>query len=83
MQKEGLEHEFTAVFVLSIDGHIATSSKDRTGLFDDQYFKSDIQTGRLLKNCLDGNEDMPITSATPSQHFQMPRQRATPMRGAQ
>ena len=34
VQRDGMEYEFTAVFDLSIDGHIATASKDRTTLFD-------------------------------------------------
>ena len=37
VQREGLDYEFTVVLDLSIDSHIATSTKDRTGIFDGQY----------------------------------------------
>lgn len=34
-QRDGLEYEFTAVLDLSVDGHFAVASKDRTRLFRD------------------------------------------------
>jgi len=33
-QRDGLDYEFTVVFDLAIPSHIATASKDRSGLFD-------------------------------------------------
>ena len=57
IQREGLEYEFTTVFDLSIE-HTATASKDRTGIFDGQYFKPDITTGHKLLawlNCDNGS----------------------------
>jgi hypothetical protein len=68
IQREGIEYEFTTVFDLSIE-HVATSSKDRTGIFDGQYFKPDVTTGsKLLSwlNCDNNNsttkgEVKPIT----------------------
>ncbi len=47
IQRDGMEYEFTAVFDLSLD-HIVSVSKDRTGIFDGQYFKPDVMTGRKL-----------------------------------
>ena len=49
VQREGMEYEFTVM--LDIDmGHIASASKDRTSLFDGQFFKIDQGTGaRLLE----------------------------------
>ena len=44
-QRDGLEYEFTVVFDLSIDGHVATATKDRTSLFDGNYFTPDVGTG--------------------------------------
>lgn len=38
-QREGMEYELTLVLDLALDGHIATSSKDRTSLFDGRHFK--------------------------------------------
>lgn len=52
VQREGLEYEFTVVLDLSIDGHIATGSKDRTGLFDGQHFVPDEGTGEMLRSWL-------------------------------
>jgi len=53
VQRDGIEYEFTVVLDLSIDGHVATSTKDRTGLFDGRYFTPSIGTGMSLANWLD------------------------------
>jgi hypothetical protein len=47
-QREGMEYEFTLVLDLSLDGHIATASKDRTSLFDGRHFKPTAGTGEEL-----------------------------------
>ncbi|WP_052507471.1 AAA family ATPase [Desulfonatronovibrio magnus] len=54
VQRDGLEYEFTAVLELSVDGHIATATKDRTSLFDGSYFTPGIDTGETLKSWLNG-----------------------------
>jgi hypothetical protein len=54
VQREGLEFEFTCVLKLSVDGHIASASKDRTSLFDNQYFVPGIETGKNLLDWLSG-----------------------------
>jgi hypothetical protein len=47
VQREGMEYEFTVM--LDIDSkHVASASKDRTGLFDDVYFKLTTDTGKKL-----------------------------------
>lgn len=57
-QREGMEYEFTCVLDLSVDGHYATSSKDRTSLFDGKYFIPSKETGEMLLAWLsDGKED--------------------------
>ena len=48
IQREGLEYEFTVVMDLSIEGHVATASKDRTGLFDGIRLTLDAKAGRSL-----------------------------------
>jgi len=48
VQREGLDYEFTVVLDLSIDSHIATSTKDRTGIFDGQYIIPTEETGKRL-----------------------------------
>lgn len=54
VQRDGLEYEFTTVFELSVDGHIATATKDRTGLFDGSYFTPGKETGEKLITWLSG-----------------------------
>ena len=57
VQREGLEYEFTVVLDLSIDGHTATSTKDRTRLFDGKYFTPTEETGRQLLSWLTTGAD--------------------------
>jgi len=56
-QREGMEYEFTLVLDLAIDGHIATSSKDRTSLFDGRHFKPTAETGEELAAWLGTGRD--------------------------
>lgn len=51
IQRDGMEYEFTMFLDLSAE-HIATASKDRTTLFDGQYFKPDNSTGQKLLSWL-------------------------------
>lgn len=52
VQREGMEYEFTVM--LDIDmSHVASSSKDRTRLFDGQLFKIDRKHGELLRQWLE------------------------------
>jgi hypothetical protein len=57
VQRDGLEYEFTVVLDLSVDGHIATSTKDRTGLFDGNYITPGEETGRQLLAWLNSGAD--------------------------
>ncbi len=59
VQREGMEYEFTVVLDLSVDGHIATSSKDRTGLFDGQFMKPSVETGKMVLDWLESGADLP------------------------
>lgn len=54
VQREGMDYEFTVVFDLSVDGHFATTSKDRTSLFDGETFVPSCETGEKLTQWLDG-----------------------------
>ncbi|MBB1074511.1 AAA family ATPase [Rhodoferax sp. 4810] len=53
IQRDGMEYEFTTVFDLAIEQHLATASKDRTGIFDGQHFVPSVETGFLLRNWLE------------------------------
>lgn len=57
VQRDGLEYEFTTVIELSVDGHIASASKDRTSLLDGQYFVPSVKTGEALRAWLNGNNN--------------------------
>ncbi|MBQ3455675.1 MAG: AAA family ATPase [Synergistaceae bacterium] len=52
VQRDGMEYEFGTVFDLAPE-HTASVSKDRTGLFDGQYFTISAETGRILRKWLD------------------------------
>lgn len=53
VQREGMDYEFTLVFDIDT-AHIATASKDRTSLFTGKSFQPSIETGRQLKQWLEG-----------------------------
>jgi hypothetical protein len=64
-QRDGIEYEFTTVLDISLDGHIASASKDRTGLFDTprRITKDD---GKRFLDWLNAGEDAPsIIDAQP------------------
>ena len=72
IQREGMEYEFTCVLDLSVAQHVASSSKDRTGLFDGQFFVPSIETGQKLVGWLNSGEvpkqeAPPTTTATDKQ----------------
>lgn len=76
IQREGIEYEFTTVFDLSAE-HIATTSKDRTGIFDGQYFKPDASIGNKLLswlNCANklGTAKSEVKPATPPEAEEVP-----------
>ena len=65
IQRDGMEYEFTVFFDVSIE-HIASSSKDRTSLFDGKYFKPTPETGQTLLGWLNsGTEPAPPAAAAP------------------
>lgn len=62
-QREGMEYEFTVVLDLSLDGHVATASKDRTSLFDGRHFVPGAATGQELREWLDtGNDPVEVSA---------------------
>jgi len=72
IQRDGMEYEFTAVFDLNLE-HVVSISKDRTGIFDGQYFKPDVITGRKLLtwlNCDNNIGSKVNTEITPTPQLQ-------------
>lgn len=52
VQREGIEYEFTTMLDVELESHMATASKDRTGLFMDKQTRLDEETGRRLAEWL-------------------------------
>lgn len=82
IQRDGIEYEFTVVFDLSID-HVATVNKDRTRLFDGQYFVPTPDVGKTLKQWLDAGEPAPAPQPVPVAAAQSAPQPATPQQAPQ
>lgn len=57
VQRDGMEYEFTVVLDVNLDGHIATSSKDRTRLFDGRHVTLNADVGEQLAEWLDSGID--------------------------
>lgn len=69
VQREGMEYEFTVMLDVDMN-HIASASKDRTGLFDGQFFKIAENTGALLLEWLEtGIEPPRFDDAAIEQHL--------------
>lgn len=64
IQRDGIEYEFTTVFDLS-QNHTATVSKDRTNMFDGQYFTPSAECGKALLHWLTVGESPALTASQP------------------
>lgn len=62
VQRDGMEYEFTVMLDIDMK-HVASASKDRTTLFDEQYFKIDQEHGRILKDWLESGSEGPNVTA--------------------
>lgn len=62
-QRDGVEYEFTTVLDLIHDGHYATASKDRTGLFVGDPKRLSEETGVALREWLEHGEEVAPTAA--------------------
>jgi len=56
VQREGMDYEFTLVFDIEQERHIATSGKDRTEIFDGFFGKLAEEHGRSIREWLDSGE---------------------------
>lgn len=65
VQREGMEYEFTVMLDVDMN-HIASASKDRTSLFDGQFFKITAQTGDTLMQWLDMGVAPPTIEPMPA-----------------
>ena len=63
-QRKGMEYEFTTFFDISAE-HQAYGSKDRTSMFDQEYFKITPDTGKKMMAWLQGGTaNKPVVVAT-------------------
>jgi hypothetical protein len=74
--RDGLEYEFTTVLDLVHDGHYATVSKDRTGIFSGDPKPISVETGRRLAAWLAGAEAAPQPEPAPAPAPAVARARA-------
>lgn len=56
-QRDGFEYEFTVVLDITHDGHFATASKDRTGLFAGDPQPITTKTGAALREWLESGAE--------------------------
>lgn len=63
VQREGIEYEFTAMLDIELESHMATSSKDRTQLFDGRSTLLDEACGRRLAEWLMSGEAIQLMEA--------------------
>lgn len=61
VQREGMEYEFTVMLDVDMN-HVASASKDRTSLFDGQFFKITRETGETLLQWLESGSEPPKTN---------------------
>ena len=71
IQRDGMEYEFTSFLDISLE-HVASSSKDRTGIFDGKYVKLSADTGKQLLKWLNAE-----TVADPPKEEKTPEKEAT------
>ena len=63
IMRDGVEYEFTCAFNID-SSHVASTSKDRSGLFDGQYFTITPDDGKkLCKWIMEDNGETPAKSA--------------------
>jgi hypothetical protein len=65
-QRDGFEYEFTVVLDIVHDGHFATASKDRTGLFTGDPQPITEQTGVKLREWLESGAEPPAAPPAPA-----------------
>lgn len=61
VQRDGMDYEFTTVFDIDLT-HTAHASKDRTGIFDGQWFPIGEETGKKMLDWINsGSDEAPKT----------------------
>jgi hypothetical protein len=63
VQREGIDYEFTVVFDMNQNGHVASASKDRTSIFDGKPHIPTEKTGTALASWLSGGDEAQTSRA--------------------
>lgn len=58
IQRDGIEYEFTLMFDIGIERHMATATKDRTGMFKDWCDIITPQAGAMIKAWANGGAEI-------------------------
>ncbi|MFP4284149.1 MAG: ATP-binding protein [Desulfovermiculus sp.] len=77
VQRDGMEYEFTLVMDIENEKHMTNASKDRTRLFDGQYFVITEETGKALQKWLETGKKAQAPSREKSEQVQEGPRRAT------
>lgn len=65
-QRDGIDYEFTVVFSVQTDNHVASVTKDRTAQFDGYLEKISAKTGKAIVDWLEsGAEPAPAAAPEP------------------
>jgi hypothetical protein len=84
VQRDGMEYEFTVVLDIENEKHMASSTKDRTSLFDGQYFVPSQETGQALRQWLEsGSAPAPEPEPVQPPQFAAPGPEKEPPKGQQ
>ena len=65
IQRDGMEYEFTLVWDLSVEKHIATASKDRTRIWDGRHDVIGVKHGAELKAWIESGKAAPPARPAP------------------
>ncbi|MDD3293964.1 MAG: ATP-binding protein [Geobacteraceae bacterium] len=79
VQRESMDYEFTLVFDIDRDKHIAIASKDRTSIFDGFCERLEISHGEAIRDWLDTGIEAPAPAA--EQPRQAPDPASSPVPG--
>lgn len=63
IQRDGMEYEFTLVLDVSVSNHIASSSKDRTQLWDGRNDRITVAHGEELRRWLESGKPLPTVES--------------------
>ncbi|GAB6181722.1 hypothetical protein JCM14036_30410 [Desulfotomaculum defluvii] len=82
IQRDGMEYEFTVFLDLDLS-HLASSSKDRTSLFDGQVFKPSPDIGKKLLSWLEAGVSQPTAHRPTAEVIDFPPTEPIPAPGTQ